>query len=96
MPKDAQSVFNGFVQWLIGRKVSYDKRMRYNLLEKRALEKNRVRELVFVSGNMSGQEIAETLELGIRKMLNMRSRIDPPFVAAIMRSGEVHLRWPKR
>jgi hypothetical protein len=73
-----------------------DKRMRYNLLEKRALEKNRVREFVFASGNMSGQEMAETLELSIRKMLNMCSRIDPPFVAAIMRSGEVHLRWPKR
>src|SRR5216683_7263711 len=72
-----------------------DKRMRYNLLEKRALEKNRVREFVFASGNMSGQEMAETLELAIRKMLNMCSRIDPPFVAAITRSGEVHLRWPK-
>ena len=73
-----------------------DKRIRYNLLEKRALQKNRVREFVFASGNMSGQEMAEALEQGIRKMLNMCSRIDPPFVAAITRSGEVHLRWPKR
>jgi len=73
-----------------------DKRIRYNLLEKRALDKNRVREFVFASGNMSGQEMAEALEQGIRKMVNMCSRIDPPFVAAITRGGEVHLRWPKR
>ena len=73
-----------------------DKRIRYNLLEKRALDKNRVREFVFTSGNMSGREMAEALELGIRKMLNICSRIDPPFVASITRNGEVHLRWPKR
>ena len=73
-----------------------DKRIRYNLLEKRALDKNRVREFVFASGNMSGQEMAEALEQGIRKMLRMCTRIDPPFVAAITRSGEIHLRWPKK
>jgi len=73
-----------------------DKRIRYNLLEKRALDKNRVREFVFASGNMSGQEMAEALEQGIRKMLRMCSRIGPPFVAALTRSGEVHLRWPKK
>jgi len=73
-----------------------DKRIRYNLLEKRALDKNRVREFVFASGNMSGQEMAEALEQGIRKMFRMCSRIDPPFVAALTRSGEVHLCWPKK
>jgi hypothetical protein len=73
-----------------------DKRIRYNLLEKRALDKNRVREFVFASGNMSGQEMAEALEQGIRKMVRMCTRIAPPFVAAITRSGEVHLRWPKK
>jgi hypothetical protein len=70
--------------------------MRYNLLERRALEKNRVREFVFASGNMSGQEMAETLTLSLRKILNVCSKMEPPFVAAILRSGEVHLRWPKR
>jgi PIN like domain len=85
---------------LVGRNgwvlLTADKRIRYNLLEKRALDKNRVREFVFTSGNMSGQEMAEALEQGIRKMANMCSRIDPPFVAASTRSGEVHLRWPKK
>jgi hypothetical protein len=79
-------------QWVL---LTADKRMRYNLLEKRALEKNNVREFVFASGNMSGQEMAAALELGIRKMVKIYLRIDPPFVAAIMRNGEVHLRWPK-
>jgi hypothetical protein len=55
-----------------------------------------VRQFVFASGNMSGQEMAEALEQGIRKMANLCSRTDPPFVAAITRSGEVHLRWPKK
>jgi hypothetical protein len=31
-----------------------DKRIRYNFLEKRALEKNAVREFVFASGNSRG------------------------------------------
>ena len=72
-----------------------DKRIRYNLLEKRALDRNHVREFVFTSGNMSGPEMAMALEQGIRKMLNLWNRISPPFVAVITRGGEVHLRWPK-
>jgi hypothetical protein len=79
--------------WIL---LTADKRIRYNLLEKRALEKNSVREFVFTSGNMSGQEMAEALKQGIRKILNLCHRIDPPFVATITRRGEVHLRWPKR
>jgi hypothetical protein len=73
-----------------------DKRIRYNLLEKRALDKSRVREFVFTSGNMSGLEMAKALEQALRKMLNMCNRVNPPFVAAITRGGEVHLRWPKK
>lgn len=73
-----------------------DKRMRYNLLEKRALEKAAVREFVFTSGNMSGQEMAAALELAITRMAKLCKKFEPPFVAAITRGGEVHLRWPKR
>lgn len=69
--------------------------IRYNLLEKRALQKNRVREFVFVSGNLSGQEMAHALEAALSKMQRMCRKFDPPFVAAITRAGEVHLRWPK-
>jgi PIN domain-containing protein len=72
-----------------------DKRIRYNFLEKRALEENVVREFVFTSGNMSGQDMAAALELAIPKMIRLCGKLKPPFVAAITRTGEVHLRWPK-
>ncbi len=72
-----------------------DKRIRYNFLEKRALEENAVREFVFTSGNMSGQDMAAALALAIPKMVRLCGKLKPPFVAAITRAGEVHLRWPK-
>jgi len=72
-----------------------DKRIRYNLLEKRALEEYSVREFVFVSGNMSGQDMATALELALPKMRRLSGKLRPPFVASITRIGEVHLRWPK-
>jgi hypothetical protein len=72
-----------------------DKQLRYNLLERRALQRNAVREFVFASGNISGAEMAEALALAIPKMRKLCRRIHPPFVAAITRGGEVHLRWPK-
>jgi hypothetical protein len=78
--------------WIL---LTSDKRIRYNLLEKRALEIHAVREFVFASGNMSGQEMAAALELAVKKMRNLCRRITPPFVASITRGGEVHLRWPK-
>jgi hypothetical protein len=88
-------------EWLplVGRKnwilLTADKRIRYNFLEKRALERNAVREFVFASGNMSGEEMAVSLERAIPKMQRLCRKCSPPFVAAITRAGEVHLRWPK-
>ena len=78
--------------WIL---LTSDKRIRYNLLEKRALEIHAVREFVFTSGNMSGQDMAAALGLALDKMRNLCLRIQPPFVASITRTGEVHLRWPK-
>ncbi|MFI5094642.1 MAG: hypothetical protein WCE50_16165 [Candidatus Acidiferrum sp.] len=72
-----------------------DKRIRYNFLEKHALEEHAVREFVFTSGNMSGQDMAAALELAIPKMRRLSQKLKPPFVASITRLGEVHLRWPK-
>jgi hypothetical protein len=88
-------------QWLplVGRNnwilLTADKQIRYNYLEKRALEIHGVREFVFASGNMSGQEMAAALAGALRKMQRLCRRFKPPFVAAITRNGEVHLRWPK-
>ena len=73
-----------------------DKEIRYNLLEKRALAKHGVREFAFVSGNLSGQEMAGLLEAALPKIQGICRRLEPPFVAAITRLGEVHLRWPKK
>lgn len=73
-----------------------DKRIRYNILEKQALAKHSVREFVFVSGNLSGAEMAQALEHALPKMVSMARRVEPPFVATITASGEVHLRWPKK
>jgi hypothetical protein len=57
--------------------ITADKKMRYNLLERRALEVNSVREFVFASGNMSGQEMATALKFGLRKMQRMCRRFPP-------------------
>jgi len=73
-----------------------DKEIRYNLLEKRALEKHGVREFAFVSGNLSGQEMASVLESALPKIQSICRKFKPPFVAAITRSGEVHVRWPRK
>jgi hypothetical protein len=78
--------------WIL---LTSDKRIRYNLLERRALAEHAVREFVFASGNMSGQDMASALELALPKMRRLSRKLNPPFVAAITRTGEVHVRWPK-
>jgi len=78
--------------WIL---LTSDKRIRYNLLEKHALEIHAVREFVFTSGNMSGQDMAKALEVALKKMRSFCRRTKPPFVASITRTGEVYLRWPK-
>lgn len=82
----------GEKDWVL---LTADKRIRYNLLEKQALEENAVREFVFSSGNMSGQDMAQALETALPKMRRLSRKTIPPFVAAITKAGEVHLRWPK-
>jgi hypothetical protein len=77
--------------WIL---LTSDKRIRYNLLEKRALKVHAVREFVFTSGNMSGQDMAAALELALNKMRKFCARTKPPFVASITRTGDVYLRWP--
>ena len=72
-----------------------DKRIRYNFLERRALEENSVREFVFASGNLSGNDMAAALETAMDRMVKLYLKTKSPFVAAITKKGEVHLRWPK-
>jgi hypothetical protein len=82
----------GSNSWVL---LTSDKRIRYNFLEKRALEEHAVRELVFTSGNMSGQDMAAALKLALPKMRRLSRKLKPPFVVAITRTGEVYVRWPK-
>src|SRR6266849_9370293 len=63
-----------------------DKRIRYNFLEKQALKEYAVREFVFASGNMSGQDMASALELALPKMQRLCRKVKPPFVGAITRT----------
>lgn len=84
--------FVGTNGWIL---LTADKRIRYNFLEKRALEENSVREFVFASGNLSGSEMAGALEMAVENMKKLCRKYDPPFVASISRRGDVHLRWPK-
>jgi PIN like domain len=70
-----------------------DKRIRYNILEKQALARYRVKEFVFASGNLSGTEMAAALETAMERIVRLTGRIDSPFVASITRKGEVHIRW---
>jgi hypothetical protein len=78
--------------WIL---LTTDKRIRYNFLERRALQQHGIREFVFTSGNMSGQEMSVALETALPKMRRFCRKFKPPFVAAITRAGEVHMRWPK-
>ena len=55
-----------------------------------------MREFVLASENMSGKDMAEALRVALRKIQRISQRFPPPFVAAITRTGEVHLRWPKK
>lgn len=72
-----------------------DKRIRYNFLERQALQQHAVREFVFASGNMSGEDMGAALTLALPKIQRLARKLEPPFVATITRKGEVYLRWPK-
>jgi len=65
----------GSMGWIL---LTTDKRIRYNLLEKRALAEHAVREFVFASGNMSGQDMADALELALPKMRRLSRKLNPP------------------
>lgn len=71
-----------------------DKRIRFNELEKSAIQRYRVREFYFASGNYSGAEMAVMLAAALREMARFCRRYDPRFIASISKSGKVSLRFP--
>jgi hypothetical protein len=83
--------FVGERGWLL---LTKDKRIRFNELEKLAVQRHRVREFYFASGNCSGAEMAAMLVTALREMARFCRRYDPPFIASISKSGRVSLRFP--
>jgi len=73
-----------------------DKKIRFNELEKRAIQRNRVREFYFASGNYSGAEMAEMLVVALSDIARFCRRYEPPFIASISKTGNVGLRFPTK
>ena len=85
--------FVGAHGWVL---LTKDKRIRFNELEKSAIQRNRVREFYFASGNYSGAEMAEMLVAALRDIARFCRRYHPPFIASITKSGHVSLRFPTK
>jgi hypothetical protein len=50
-----------------------------------------VRAFILVSGNLSGQEMAQIFVKALPRMTRFASRNSPPFIAKIFRDGSVEL-----
>jgi len=79
--------------WVV---LTKDKKIRFNELERSAIQRHRVREFYFASGNYSGSEMAEMLAAALRDIARFCRRYNPPFIASISKSGHVSLRFPTK
>jgi PIN like domain len=81
---------------LVGRNgwalITTDKRIRYRSNEKRAVQTHDVRMFYFSTNEMSGQQMATSLEKALPEIQRIYARQKPPYCAAISRSGGVYLR----
>lgn len=80
----------GKARWIL---LTVDKRLRFNELEKIALEKFKVRAFEFSSGQMGAVNMAKALETAVPRIISFCQSHTGSFVASITRSGLVHLRW---
>jgi hypothetical protein len=69
-----------------------DSRIRYRANEKRAVKEHGVRMFYFSTNQLSGQQMATAIEKALPAMRRIVARVEPPFCAAITRSGEVYMR----
>lgn len=76
----------GEKDWIVFTK---DKRIRYRSIEREALLNAKVRAFVLVAGNLSGNDIATTFTNALPKILVFVRESEPPFIARILKSGEV-------
>ena len=85
--------FVGKEGWVL---LTKDKRIRFNELERSAIQRYRVREFYFTGGNYSGVEMAEMLVAALHGIARFCRLYDPPFIASISKSGHVSLRFPTK
>ena len=73
--------------WIL---ITFDKKQRTRLLEKKLIKQFKIREFVFTSGEIG--DPGELLVKANRQMRNICKTHDGPFVASISRSGNVYFR----
>jgi hypothetical protein len=78
--------------WLL---ITLDQSIRYNELERRAIERWGVRAFIFTSGNLSGKDMAVLLVKALPVIRKLCKRQPAPFIATITKTGAVHLRFPR-
>jgi hypothetical protein len=69
-----------------------DARIRYNQLERQAVQDNALRMFYFSNNNMAGRDMGMALSIALPKMQKLFQNNQPPFAASITRSGEVNFR----
>lgn len=70
--------------WII---LTRDKRIRRRPIEKQALLASGAKTFVLTSGNLRGRDMADILVAQIQKIERLARKTNPPFVAAVTRSG---------
>jgi len=83
----------GMRGWLL---LTVDKNIRFNELERRAVEQFGVRAFVFTSGNLGATQMAAVLVKAFAEMIRLCKRQPAPFIASITKAGGVHLRYPRQ
>lgn len=81
--------FIGSRGWVL---LTTDKRIRYHESEKQALREFQVRMFYFSNNNMSGQQMADSLQRALRSVQRICDTEAGAFAAAITRGGEAHVR----
>src|SRR5271166_4488358 len=74
-------------RWIL---VTFDQRQRTRLLEKQLIVRYKIREFVFTSGSLG--DVGGLIVKARRRMRDLCSRMEGPFVASISQTGNVALR----
>lgn len=68
-----------------------DSRIKHRLIERTALMEAGVRAFILVSGNLTGQEMAQIFVKALPRMSRFALKHSPPFIAKIHRDGSVEM-----